>query len=555
MENRLSQNVYTIMRKIGADSLYMFAKFFMIEHLKYLPAAVHREIYEILQEISRSRGKKIAIAGPRNLGKTTLIMLIYIIYLICYGREKFIVLLASTQGQSMQTLENVRKELTENPRLAAAFPEIFESKGRPKPPRWKRDDIITRNGIEILALGAGQQIRGRKFGNSRPTLIAGDDMENDSIIFSSEARDKSKNWYATSVLRAGAENTNFILLGNIFHPYSLLGEYTNPEKNPDWISRIYKAIPTWPSRTDLWGRWENIYRGRDTYKDGYGPKAALLYYTDNCAAMDEGAKLLWPERQSLYDLMLMHEENPVAFMAEMQNDPIDLSLRTFRADEYDHWTSIYRSEEDLLLHLAGNIEFFLACDPATGEAKGKGDFSALAIIARDTRDCTMYLLKVDIRRCEPNELIQNIITYHKRYKFRMIAIEANNFQTLLVTSLENEAVTAKITLPIERIINHGNKIERISKLQPILKSGRLKLSKNDIMLRGEMDIFPRGLHEDGLDSVEMCVRTCENNKNVLMLWSGDLPGSRHIPHGGTPQTFPQDGTLVPYGYYRFNRMG
>ena len=553
MENKLSQNAYLVMRKVGEVSLYKFAKFFMWEHLKYLPSAAHREIYKILQEISVSRGKKVAFAGPRNFGKSTLIMLIYIVYLICYGREKFIVILSSTQSQAMQTLENVRKELTGNQRLAAAFSEIFESKGRPKPPRWKRDDIITRNGIEILALGSGQQIRGRKYGNARPSLIAGDDLENDNIIFSSEARDKSRNWFTTSVLRAGDESTNFILLGNIFHPYSLLGEYTNPDINPDWISKIYKAVPSWPIRTDLWGKWENILHGRDTYKDGYGPKAALLYYNDNCAAMNEGAQLLWPERYTLYDMMLMREENIVSFMAEMQNDPVDLSARTFRADEYDYWTSIYRSEEDLLLNLGTNAEFFLACDPATGEAKGKGDYSALAIIARDRRDHVMYLLKVDIRRCELNELIKNIIAYHKRYKFRMIAIEANNFQTLLVTSLENEARKEGISLPIERIINHGNKIDRISKLQPVLKSGLLKLNKNDIMLREEMDCFPKGLHEDGMDSVEMGVRTCENNKSELMVWFGDLPGSKSVPHGGSPLTLPADGSLVPYKYYQFNR--
>lgn len=554
MKNNLYQDIYAVMRKAGERSLYTFAKIFMLEHLKYLPSAAHLEIYQILEEIIVARGKKVALAAPRNFGKTSLVMLIYIIYLICYGKEKFIVILSGTQSQAMQTLENIRKELTENERLRKAFPEIFESEGRPKPPRWKRDDIVTRNGIEILALGRGQQIRGRKYGNARPSLIATDDLESDDIASSNEGRDKLKSWFTKSVLPAGSEETNFLLLGNIFHPFSLLGEYTNQEINPGWISKVYKAVITWPVHMDLWGKWENIYRGRETYKDGYGPKAALQYYEDNKTIMDEGSKLLWPERHALYDIMVMQEEDKFAFMSEMQNSPIDLSMLTFHADEYDHWTGTYRSEEELLHNLANNAEFFLACDPAVGESQGKGDFSAIVIIVRDKRDKVLYMLKADIKRRKLSDLIKDIISYYKRYKFLKIGIEANNFQTLLVPALENKAKEEGLYLPIEKIHNHGNKIDRISTLQPILKNGSLKLNKNDVMLHEEMGVFPKGLHEDGLDATEMCVRLCENTKNEFMCWVGDVPGYTSAPHGGSPLTLPADGSLVPYKYYELRRL-
>jgi len=550
MKNNLYKDIYAVMRKAGEGSLYNFAKLFMPEHLKYLPSIAHREIYQILEEITVARGKKVALAAPRNFGKTSLVMLIYIIYLICYGKEKFIVILSGTQSQAMQTLENIRKELTENERLRKAFPEIFESEGRPKPPRWKRDDIVTRNGIEILALGRGQQIRGRKYGNARPGLIAVDDLESDAITSSNEGRDKLKNWFTTSVLRAGSEETNFLLLGNIFHPFSLLGEYTNQEISPGWISRVYKAVISWPVHMDFWGKWENIYRGRETYKDSYGPKAALQYYKENKTVMDEGSKLLWPERHMLYDMMVTQEEDKFAFMCEMQNSPIDLSMLIFYADEYDHWTDTYRSEEELLHNLANNAEFFLACDPAVGESKGKGDFSAIVIIVRDKRDKVMYMLKADIKRRKLDELIKDIISYYKRYKFLKIGIESNNFQTLLVTALENEAKKEGLYLPIEKINNHGNKIDRISTLQPILKNGLLKLNKNDVMLHEEMRVFPKGLHEDGLDATEICVRLCENTKNEFMFWFGDVPGYTSAPHGGSPLTLPADGSLVVYKHYQ-----
>jgi len=553
MKNNLYHDTYAVMRKAGEGSLYTFAKLFMPEHLKYLPSDAHREIYRILEDMTVTRDRKVVIACPRNFGKTEVAMLIYIVYLICYSKEKFIVILSGTESQAIQILENIRKELTENERLKRAFPEIFESEGRPRPPRWTKKDVVTRNNIEILALGRGQPIRGRKYGNVRPTLIAADDLENDDIAYSNEGRDKLRNWFATSVIPAGTEGTNFLLLGNIFHPFSLVGEYANPEMYPGWISRVYKAVISWPVHMDLWGTWENIYRGRDAYKDGSGAKAALLYYNENKVLMDEGSELLWPERYTLYDMMVMREENKFAFMAEMQNSPMDISTLIFHPDEYDRWTNSYRNEEELLHSLANNAQFFLACDPAVGESKGKGDFSAIVIIVRDSRDKVMYMLKADIRRRKLDELIKDIIAYHKRYKFFKIGIEANNFQALFVTALQNEAKKEGLYPNIEKINNHGNKIERISTLQPVFKNGSLKLNKNDVMLYEEMKVFPKGLHEDGLDATEMCVRLCENNKSELMCWFADIPGYTSIPHGGSVLTLPADGSLVPYKYYSFNR--
>jgi len=94
-----------------------------------------------------------------------MITLIYLIYSICYAKERFIVIISHTASQAQKTLENIRKELTENEKLREDFPEIFESDGRPKPPRWTQDDIVTRNNIEILALGYNQKIRGRRHGH------------------------------------------------------------------------------------------------------------------------------------------------------------------------------------------------------------------------------------------------------------------------------------------------------------------------------------------------------------------------------------------------------
>jgi len=96
---------------------------------------------------------------------------------------------------------------------------------------WQRDRIVTANNIEVKVLGAGQKIRGRRSGADRPTLIIADDLENADNTFSPDSRDKLRDIFEASIRMAGSEETNFIFMGNLYHPHCLLGEYIRDEKD------------------------------------------------------------------------------------------------------------------------------------------------------------------------------------------------------------------------------------------------------------------------------------------------------------------------------------
>ncbi len=515
MINNLLNDTYAMMRKAGEKSLYAFAKYFMPEHLKYPPSQAHREVYGLLQDITKKRSCKLAIAAPRDFGKSTLITLIYVIYAICYAKEKFIVILSNTSSQAKQILENIRKELTENERLQKAFPHIFEADGRPKPPRWRQDDIVTRNGVEILALGSGQQIRGRRYGSSRPTLIIADDVESPENTFSSESRDKLKDWFTKSVVRAGSESTNILYIGNLYHPHCLLNEYVNPELNPSWMNRVYQAIITWPIHIDLWEKWRNIYNNREKFEGVSGPEGALMYYEANTQAMTEGAVLLWPERHTIYNLMIAREENELSFMSELQNSPLDSKICIFNSDELHYWSSIYSCTENLLHALGDNAEFYGACDPSLGGQNLKGDYSAIVILVRDKRDGILYVVEADIKRRTPTETIDDILAYCQRYKFERFAVEINQFQKMLYDQLVERARKQSNYSPFEQVTNTSDKVKRIQALQPLVKNGTIKFSKHLKLLLEQMRYFPKGKYDDGLDALEMAVQVAEEKLGVL----------------------------------------
>jgi predicted phage terminase large subunit-like protein len=520
MINNLLKDMYSMMRKKGEGSIYTFAKFFMSEHLKYLPSKAHREIYDLLYEITHKRNCKLAIAAPRDFGKSTLVTLIYIVWSICYEKEKFIVILSNTASQARHILENIRKELSENQRLRAAFPEIFETEGRPKPPRWTQHDIITRNGIEVLAAGSGQQIRGRKHGSHRPTLIIADDLESAENNFSNESREKQKNWFGKSILRLGSEETNYFFIGNLYHPHCLLSEYVDPQLNPVWISKVYRVIIVWPARADLWEKWRNIYRGREKFGEANGLEGALKYYQANKEAMDEGAVLLWPERHTLYSLMIAREENEISFMSELQNSPLDSKECLFNTDELQYWTNTYPTVEDLLHALGDNAEFYGACDPSLGSQNLKGDYSAIIVLARDKRDGVLYIIEADIKRRTPDETIEDILAYYKRYKCINFGIETNQFQKMMLTQLEEKGRKQGLYISLEQFNNTTDKVKRIQSLQPLVKNGTIKFSKYLKLLLEQARDFPKGAFDDGLDALEMAVRTAEEPGKVQVFVCG-----------------------------------
>ena len=512
MENNILSDVSKLRRAEGGKSLLAFAKIYMKHHLECEPSPAHLEIYRLLDSATIERGKKIAIAAPRDFGKSTTVTLIFIVRCICYAKEKFIVILSNTSSQANQVLDNIKKELTENELIRQDFPEVFESNGKLKLLRWRQSDIITRNKVLILALGSGQQIRGRRFGNARPTLVVGDDLESSENTFGMESRDKMKDWYEKSVLKVGSEDTNHIFIGNLYHPYSMLSEFVSSDKNPTWVKKVYSAIADWPRRMDLWDdQWGNIYNYRKEFNGASGPTAAYQYYQQNKLVMDEGARILWDARYNLYRLMEIRQENELSFLSEFQNTPVNLRDCLLDIDAIICWEAADRSVDDFLRLRGSNIKFYGGCDPSLGLSTVKGDFSAIIILAKDEVTKTLYIIVADIERRPIEKIVDDIVNYYERYKFVKFGIESNQFQRVLVDLVKKAGQAKGLYIPVEAVNNNNDKIARIQSLRPRMKNGSLQFSKKHRQLLDEVRYFPKGKNDDGLDALELAVRMSNDN--------------------------------------------
>lgn len=505
MNNDYSKEAIALRRKAGEESLLKFTKLYLPHHIPIPPCQEHIKIYEQLLQIQKTRNSKIAIAAPRDFGKTTMITLSWVLYSACYGKESFIVIMSNTASQAINILENIRKELLENERIRTDFPELFDFvyKMR-KSVRWTKADIVTHTGIEIQALGYGQQIRGRKYGAVRPTLVILDDIESGENTFTVEAKEKMRLWLNQSLLKVGAQGANYLLIGNIFNALSLLGEIINKEGHASWTKIKLKALEQPPVNVQLWEKNFNIANLKDAYLCENGLAAAKKHYLNNKAAMDEGAVLLWPQRWSLFELLHEQNEDAFSFASERQNEPADLSELSVNVEEFHYWTDRFANTEELLEHLGKDVFFVAACDPAMGKDAVKGDNSAIVILACQGK--FRYIIEADISRRKPDKLMFDILAYCQRYPFGKFWIEANGFQELIVNQLKDKAMELGIRTEFVPITNMKDKIGRGQALLPMTKNGYLQYSRLHKVLRDEWFVWPNGKRDDGIDSLEMAAR-------------------------------------------------
>ncbi|MDD4957339.1 MAG: phage terminase large subunit [Candidatus Omnitrophica bacterium] len=500
-----------------------FRSYYFSHYNKLKDGPFQTEFTADLQKLKDNRGSKLAIAAPRESAKSTILTLQYVIYCVCYDLEKFILIVSNTSEQAATFLENIKSEIENNERLLEDFPEVCENWKVPTPAKWQRKEIITKNGIKILALGASQQVRGLRNREIRPSLIIADDVENNDTCLNPEVMDKLQSALTNAVFKAGSAETNIVLIGTIHHYHSLLSQFTSQDAYPGWRKQVYRAVVKWSDGPKRWERWTHIYNNRESYKGEYGPEAAKQYFERYKSKMLKGTEVLWPERRSYYELMVMREqEGHVSFDAEMQNEPVNPKDCIFNLDDIHFWDDKFENEEELLASFQGDALFFGACDPSLGTSKRKGDFSAIITVAKDMKTKKMYVLDAHIDRLHPDKTIGVIVKYHDLRGYKKFRVESNQFQALMLDDLRERIEANEQRLGIEGVNHTSHKYERIEALQPLIKSGTLQFSRRHITLLEQLKQYPKGRHDDGPDALEMAVTLAQSYKGGCCLYTWDV---------------------------------
>lgn len=472
-------------------NLVDWARRFLPRYFTLPPSKAHRWFAETWEANASRRGFKLNFLAPRGAAKSTFGALALPLREALEGREPYIWLVSDVRGQAQNHLNNIVKELEENPRIGDYYLKCRKIKWLQTGARIKFS-----NGVAIEAYGTGQKLRGRREGARRPTLIIGDDLQNDDHIVSKTRRERSRRWFFGALLKAGDVRTNVVNLATALHPEAIGWELT---RNPAWLSKTFPAILRFPDATERWNEWKAIYLSSDEKS----AEKADAFYRDHFDEMNAGAEVLWPENESLLDLMKMKiESGEKVFAREKQNSPVASEHNEFPEEYFDDvWADAFPPPSEL-------IATVVALDPSKGRDASTGDYSAFVVVATDSTG-TIY---VDSRlgRFPVAELADEAVEIWRRFRPDVFAIETNQFQELLRDEIERKfrdfGVSDATLYPLE---NRLNKNVRIRRLGAYLSRRRLRFVRDGAsnrLLIEQLQAFPSGDHDDGPDALEMALR-------------------------------------------------
>jgi predicted phage terminase large subunit-like protein len=492
-------------RKLGAIDMEFFGRAYFPHYFSRPSPEFHRELDAIWQQgvlkgrypltaadtktISRLPGVRRAVAAPRGHAKSTNLTFKGTMHSTLYGYKHYPIIISDSSEQAEGFLDNIRVEFEENTAILEDFGPLAGSV-------WRSNVLVTKTNIKIEAIGSGKKIRGRKHRNWRPDLIILDDVENDENVRTPEQRKKLKDWFDKAVSKCGDDYTDIVYIGTLLHYDSLLAKTL---ANPAYRSIKYKAVIRFSQADDLWQQWEAIFT--DLSNDDREADA-LAFFQAHKTAMLEGTQVLWEEKLSYYDLMVMRvSEGEASFNSEEQNEPINPDDCLFMEEWFDYYNEAEVNFGDPA------FDFFGFIDPSLGKTK-RSDFSAIVTLAKHKGSGYMYVVDADIERRHPDRIIADVLAKERWLRasfghgYRKLGAETNQFQWFLKEELAKASAKAGLYLPIEEVQQTSDKVMRVQTLQPDVKNKYIKFNRRHKRLLEQLTQFPMGAHDDGPDALE-----------------------------------------------------
>ncbi|MFA5150154.1 MAG: phage terminase large subunit [Candidatus Omnitrophota bacterium] len=526
--SQAANNLKLVRQELYRSSILDFAKHYFPQYTTSPFCSFHEDICKRLIALSEKRNGRLAIAAPRGYAKSTLVSFFYLMWSICYNKERFILILSATAKQAQTLLSDITRTLEDNTKLLEDFPEVF-SKGGDVKAKWTQHEIITGNDIKVAALGWEQSFRGIRHHQDRPTLIILDDIDSEKNTYNAVYREKLYNYFTKTILNAGRlKGFNMVAVGTLLHLDSLLSRLIKPEEFPEWDKKTYQAVISPPEQEDLWQAWSNVLYARDSYEEECGPAAADKFFEAHKQEMLKGTKVLWPEVEDYYQLRKIKETiGSYAFDTEKQNDPRNAKDSLYDPDKFTYWDKDYADVDQLIASFGSDYSIIGACDPSVGVISKQADYSAIIILAKHKG--RLYVLDADIKQRSQDSLVQAIINYcNIRRPMEKFVIEANLFPELLVKYVRECAERDNVVVPLKEIRNTKNKELRIFGMETYITKGIILFSRSQQILLDQLKYFPRGDHDDGPDALEMALREAELNE------VGFIRLEKKDKHGRTP---------------------
>jgi predicted phage terminase large subunit-like protein len=455
--------------KAAADPLY-FCRTYLPHYFSHAPAPFHYELVAMLEERPQGAGPEVegqpapaaganpapsevavpaVAAAPREFAKTTVCTFGYVLHQICFGRRRFIIIGSDTDDLASDLTGYLYLELLYNERLLQDFGELARA-------NRKVDDFVTLNDIRVKSRGRGQRLRGLKHKQWRPDLIILDDLENDLNVRNSEIVEQILDWVKSAVYPSLDAGGNLMIIGTILR----------------WKSALHLML-TSPDEPYCHFK-RRIYR-----------------------ALKEDGSFLWEARHPVSRLKQQKQlMGTVAFNREKMNEPAP-EKGLFK----EEWIHYYHPDilKDRKLVVVG---FF---DPSL-ETGAASDYKAFITVGWDREEMVFYVMDAFIQKATLEQTLRAILNRHQEYGSRVLGVEDNLFQRLLLKEFDRLSRERGQVLPLKGVTHRIAKETRVAGLSPLLERGKIRFIRghsDQELLIEQLLFFPsRTLHDDGPDALE-----------------------------------------------------
>lgn len=383
--------------------------------------------------------------------------------------DPYIQILAVTVDQAIEFTSAIRLELEDNALLRSDWGDLtpchHEDWGRKRRRPASMDDYAC-NGVRVRAFGMNGNVRGGKHGPDRPTLVLGDDLENEENT-RTEGQREANFVKSTRVLDKGLDSRRkrcFFVGTPVHYDCTVCRLTTKVEYKRRWIRLRFRAA-------------------------------------------DESGRLLYPAK---WDLDMLEEErqlDPEGYGSELDDKP---------PQEFGHpFVSLgYYHRED---YAEKDLPKVMAFDPSLGRTKSS-DFQALVNLRGPTAEGDVLVDRCELWRIPvPKVLVGEVIRVVEEVKPTAKVMESIGFQSLLAFALTDEADRQQVEdggwLLIEyqaeskdlRIRAMGPRVNGSG--SPTGRKGRLLFPDDGScrQLERQFTAYPQG-KRDGVDTTEMALR-------------------------------------------------
>ena len=424
--------------------------------------------YEITKELLNQDSSQINIIAPRGHAKSSIVAGVYPLFHLMFDKgPKVIVLVSRTQGHATKLLGTIKDTLD----YSQEFRYFFGYWGMQSARKWSNAEIELKDGSVIICKGTGQQIRGIKHGNQRPTLIILDDPEDENNTKTAEAMESNLRW----LLQSGVPSLDPLkgrvcVIGTPQHQRCLVETLKDMK---GWKSLTF--APDMEEKLSLWPE---------------------VWPIDKLAQKKE-------ELESINRISVFYREYLCQIVGDEENlfreEDIQYYDGHYDLDDYGYPYMVLKEINGKKVDKRIPVNIFTGVDPASSTKRG-ADFSVVFNIAIDAEN-NRYVLPYYRNRATPLALADAIIDNFVEYNSARTRIESVGYQEMLRQYIKEKSEELGLFIPGLEIKENPrtSKSYRLESLQPLFAQGKVYIRDNMQPLLDELLLYPRGKHDDLLD--------------------------------------------------------